>query len=110
MINVTIDRIEYKVTMKGHADYAELGKDIVCSAMSILFFSLAHTLEDNTDKLLGGVALSENNGEITISACPQEGYASIIGAVYEMFTTGTRLLHENYPNNVHLTVRGECAL
>lgn len=41
-----------KITVDGHADYAEQGKDIVCSAVSVLTFNLIKSIEClTTDKI-----------------------------------------------------------
>lgn len=35
-----------RVTVQGHADYAEKGKDVVCAAVSALVYALIATLEE----------------------------------------------------------------
>lgn len=35
--------------MEGHAEYGRKGKDIVCSAVSILYINLVNSLENFTD-------------------------------------------------------------
>lgn len=50
MIVVTVSTA--KITVDGHADYAEQGKDIVCSAVSVLTFNLIRSIEClTTDKI-----------------------------------------------------------
>lgn len=106
MITVTADRLEYSVTIEGHAGYCdEKGKDIVCAAMSILYYTFCMMLTEQESKLLS-LEMSEGEGTYKIKWCPQEGYAEIIDTVYDMFLTGVRLLHENYPNNVILIAKG----
>ena len=39
-----------EIKMEGHADYAEAGKDIVCSACSILLFTLLEELQKQQAK------------------------------------------------------------
>lgn len=43
MIVVTVSTAQ--ITVDGHADYAEQGKDIVCSAVSVLTFNLIKSIE-----------------------------------------------------------------
>lgn len=109
MINVKIDPTEYKVEIDGHAGYAPHGSDIVCSAVSILYFALVHTLEDKKEMLIDGVFLSRTGDKVSVKAMPYEGYVSVIEAVYDTFTTGIRLLTENYPDHVSLENVGVCA-
>ena len=45
---------EYKaVVCEGHAEYAEAGDDIICSAVSILVTNTANSIEKFTDSFLG---------------------------------------------------------
>lgn len=37
------------ITVDGHAGYAEIGKDIICAAVSVLTQGLVHSLEALTD-------------------------------------------------------------
>ena len=55
---------EYKsVISTGHADYSEAGRDIVCSAASILLINTANSIEKFTDSFLGSDA---DDGVVTI--------------------------------------------
>jgi hypothetical protein len=56
MIKITFQtrNSEYKsVISEGHAEYAEAGEDIVCSAVSILLINTANSIEAFTDSYLG---------------------------------------------------------
>ena len=56
MINITIQtkNHNYKaVFSEGHAEYAEAGEDIVCSAVSILLINTANAIEQFTDSFMG---------------------------------------------------------
>lgn len=49
---ITVDRYSDRITLKGHADYAEHGKDIVCSAVSVLVQTLIQSVETlTTDRI-----------------------------------------------------------
>ncbi len=45
-------RNEFSITIAGHAQYAEPGKDIVCSAISALYENLLQSLEQLTSSEL----------------------------------------------------------
>ena len=52
---------EFEITLKGHADFAEKGKDIVCAAVSVLFSELLYAANKN-----------EIEGNINILKCKAE--------------------------------------
>ena len=66
MIKITFQKQngEYKsVISEGHAEFAESGDDIVCSAVSVLLINTANSLESFTDSLLGS---DSDDGVLTI--------------------------------------------
>ena len=49
---ITVNRYSDKITLRGHANYAEIGKDIVCSAVSVLVQTLVQSVETlTTDRI-----------------------------------------------------------
>jgi uncharacterized protein YsxB (DUF464 family) len=62
MINITIvrssDKLIESVTVSGHAEYDEPGKDIVCAGVSAVTFGVANAVEE-----LCGIALQVEQGE-----------------------------------------------
>lgn len=49
---ITVDRYSDRITVKGHANYAEIGRDIVCSAVSVLVQTLIQSVETlTTDRI-----------------------------------------------------------
>ncbi len=46
---IVIDISATGVKINGHAGYAEIGKDIICAAVSVLAQGLVHSLEALTD-------------------------------------------------------------
>ena len=66
MIKITFQKQngEYRsVISEGHAEFAESGEDIVCSAVSVLLINTANSLESFTDSLLGS---DSDDGVLTI--------------------------------------------
>ena len=53
MINIKIKQTERDclIEMHGHAGYAPRGRDIVCSAISVLFLTLANSIDETSDAL-----------------------------------------------------------
>lgn len=103
-IEVSYEDRFLKVSVVGHAEYAEYGKDIVCSAISILSHSLYIYLTDAQDEgLLEKLSIKLAEGEMKFSAFIldrkiEEGLKPII--------IGFRTLSKNYKKNVHFSPKG----
>lgn len=111
MIDVTFSAEETDITLKikGHAGHDEFGKDIVCSASSILAYTLAQTLEDMylADMLRKKPQIDLKSGDATIVCSPKKkSYMKAIQC-YKVVQNGFRLLALNYPQYVALRVFGE---
>lgn len=48
---ITITEQKNKITVSGHANHAEKGKDVVCAAVTALTYCLAWSLEDLTETI-----------------------------------------------------------
>ena len=82
--------------VKGHANYAESGKDIVCSAVSSLCISFANTM------LVAGVekrCFRMEDGSFFMSAAIAENQAYAEGA-FDMAVNGLQMIAERYPDHV----------
>lgn len=75
------------ITLEGHAGYAEIGKDIVCSAVSILIYTLLQYADDKGIKCR--YTLDNGSAEIHIT-----------DSCRDFMITGFRLLEEAYPNYI----------
>ena len=70
MVTVTIT--ENGLTIDGHAGYAEIGKDIVCAAVSSLTQGLIHSLKALTDDEISYRVVS-GHAEITYKDLSERG-------------------------------------
>lgn len=105
MISVVFDRNKYKLTLEGHAYSGEAGHDLVCSAASILAYTLASNIEYIAECGQAKEPMAElKEGSATICCMPQKGYASIVALVFETICAGYSLLANNYPENLTFTV------
>ena len=106
MLNVTFEEKDGKLTltMKGHAGQAVFGKDIVCSAASILAYTVAqfvHTAGKEGNLVLRPI-IDLDEGSAFISCEPwKDSYATIKG-VYLFAEVGFKLLANDYPLFVKL--------
>lgn len=87
---------ENKMTIEGHARYAEHGKDIVCAAVTILMQTLIVSLEQLTTEeikheLSPGWAMIEY-GNLS------KGAKTLV----DSFFIGIRLVEKEFPNNVRV--------
>lgn len=93
------ERVILSLYVDGHANYAENGKDIVCSAVSCLCISLANTL------LATGVdkgCFRIEDGSFYVSATIVENRAYAEGA-FDMAVNGLQMIAEQYPDHVVFT-------
>ena len=84
-------RADYgRITVHGHAGYAPKGQDIVCSAASILLYTLAASLGDD----LHDVKIEEGDSRLTwrVNKKNNQTQATIL--------QGFRLLAGTYPDHV----------
>ena len=106
-VNVSIDRDkrEFSLSVKGHAGYAEEGKDIVCASASILAYTIAQVIKnmgDNGD-LTEPPTLELNGGDANIvcRAKNDDLYADLVADFY-VIKIGYMLLAHNYPQYVEI--------
>ena len=84
---------EISIEVQGHSGYAEFGKDIVCSAISVLIQTLIYYLEDNAD-------YCDNTIQSGYVFCYAKGGDT--RASFDTILTGLRLIEEQYPDYIKL--------
>ena len=92
MVTVEVRRNGVKIV--GHTRYAELGKDIVCSAISALFENLILSLEELT-KDKARYEIVPGNSSMTHEVLTPEGRL-----LKNSFLLGVRAVAEEYPDYV----------
>lgn len=100
MIEINFKPNEYEISVSGHANYAEEGKDIVCAAVSMLFYTLAASL----DEKICTCEKTIDKGSSTIKCIPQEKYVQNIALIFWTIMNGFELLAESYQDHVKLTI------
>lgn len=109
MITIDINKYEDKMMVElivtGHADYDEVGKDIVCASVSILTYSFAQVVKNAYDegrlKEEPYIALNKGDSKVICICDSAEVYCDILKSL-QMIDVGFSLLHHNYPDNVKL--------
>lgn len=99
------DRDTYIMTAVGHADYAELGSDIVCSAISTLIYTLAQNVKDmeRLEWLKKRAVLKLDDGDTKITCKPRVERRNAAKLIFTCIQRGMELLAANYPEYVGIT-------
>lgn len=97
------------LTVKGHSGLAEEGKDIVCSAVTILAYTVAQVVETMQEqgRLKNKPNIRLEKGDAVITCKPTKQYFAEALHTYTVAQVGYDLLHSNYPQYVQLTKFGE---
>ncbi len=92
----------YDITITGHADFNP-GLDIVCSAVSMLSYTLMQCLKDAEDNgCLTECSINTKSGDVYISVKPEQFYRKLLENTVDTIITGFELLADKYPDNVKL--------
>ena len=92
------------MTLKGHAGTAPKGEDLVCSAATMLAYTVAQAVQFLYEKgqLKKKPKIHITDGSATIIATPtEEGYAPVLHTFW-VAQCGIHVLQHNYPQNVKL--------
>jgi uncharacterized protein YsxB (DUF464 family) len=93
-----VTRYKDRITLEGHANYAEHGRDIVCSAVSVLVQTLIQSVESlTTDK----IEYSMSPGTVDIKFWSLSDHSKVL---IDSFFIGVEGIAAAYPDNVKVTV------
>ena len=96
---IVIKNTKNHISIKGHANYADYGKDIVCSAVSILIQTLIQSIEELTaDKIK--YSMSAGNVDIEYRNLSEKSQTLL-----DSFFIGLKMIADEYPKNVKLSKR-----
>lgn len=95
--------------LKGHAGFSESGSDVLCSAASILAYTVAKAIsfmyEEKKLRKKPNIVLKEGNATI-ICKPKEDSYAQALHTFF-VAEVGYSLLSQSYPNHVELTPFGK---
>ena len=101
MIRVRYDRREHRVTVSGHAGYAERGEDILCAAASMLLHTLAGAVRGLSKRgFAADIAVNLRTGAGEVVCIPEGEFGCVVTAVMDSIVLGFRLLAGDYPEYV----------
>lgn len=105
MIKINVDMSDYTVEVKGHANSAPKGEDIICAGISALFYTLYEVLDQNREMLEKNSLKSiQDEGNGTIFCKPKKEYEGNVQMMYMTILTGLNLMAENYPEYIKMVV------
>ena len=96
MINITFKPQSLELEITGHAGADVKGKDIVCSAVSMLFYTLADSLVKSEEMLKKHPIIKMEDGNGYIKCRPRKEYQGNISLIYWTILNGYQLLAEEY--------------
>lgn len=106
MINITFNPKTFTLDITGHAEHGKNGEDIVCSAISTLFYTLGESLYQSKQMMSEDIIFSDEDGNGHLSCKPKAEYEANVSLIYWTILTGFELVAKNYKNNVTLNVVG----
>lgn len=112
MIKASFTRTEDKTLLfkiDGHAGQDNSGHDIVCSAASILAYTLAQTMRyiEEQDGFELKPIIQLNEGKAIVLVRPKEKYEGEVMQTFFTIEVGYSLLAQNYPQYVELKQFGK---
>lgn len=107
MIQAVYHRKFHRLSIEGHAGSGEYGHDIVCSAASILAYTLANAVLNMAE--CGQVRdpkveLEAGKGEVSCRTIHK--YEAPVTLIFDTLCAGFEVLASEYPNNISYELRG----
>lgn len=100
MITITFNPKTLELEIKGHANQDVKGKDIVCSAISALFYTLGQTLCDSAFMLEEEPIVKYKDGAGYICCSPKVEYEGNIACMYRTILIGLQMVAKEYSDFV----------
>lgn len=107
MVTVRYSPDKHILKMKGHADFGEVGTDIICAAISTIYYNLCqmfHTYPKEAFKELDMKEATGKNGVTSIKCTPAEGYETWIDHDFLYALRGFEMIQGQYPECLNLII------
>ncbi len=106
MINIEFKPKTFTLDVTGHAEHGKKGEDIVCAAISTLFYTLSETLCNSKEMLSEDIVFCDEDGNGHLSCKPKEEFEANVSLIYWTILTGLELVAKNYKENVSFSIGG----
>ena len=104
MITIQYARKRHSLRIKGHAGFANIGQDIICASVSMVFYNLAQVLMDY-DKDTMARPVKMRFGDVSlIEATPKDAVRAWVDHDFYFAMRGFSMLAEQYPEYVNVVV------
>lgn len=101
MIRVDFYPSNHRITVTGHADSAEPGRDLVCCAASAYAYALQYNMEYLNDKgWMENVQIRMDPGDVVIACLPVPEKKNIVTLLFNSLCMGFFILEADYPDYV----------
>ena len=104
MVNIKFNPKYLQLEVIGHAGSGKKGEDIVCSAISTLFYTLGETLMQSAEMLVESPVVVDKEGNGVIVCTPKAEYEGNIACIYRTVLIGLQMVAEHYPEYATFTV------
>jgi uncharacterized protein YsxB (DUF464 family) len=104
MIKIAFNPNEFEIRVKGHAGYGKKGEDIVCAAVSALFYTLGETLHESQYMLEEPLTFRDEDGSGIVSCKPKPEYIGNVGCFYRAIVIGFETISKNYDKFVKFSL------
>lgn len=98
------DNKSIHLKVKGHANAAPYGEDLICASASMLVYTVAQAMTFMYDQgyLEEKPRIKMREGKASVSAIPKEAYRAEVLHTYWTAQCGAHVLAKNYPEYVTL--------
>lgn len=99
---ITVKRNGLSITINGHANSAECGKDLICASASILFYTLVENVGqmERKGKCKAQIKALEGDAEVKIAVLP--AYFDEAVMLIEHIMVGYEILSSEYPEYIRI--------
>lgn len=104
MINIEFKPKTWELTIEGHSEHGEKGKDIVCAAVSALFYTLGESLYHSLDIQAEPPVFKEDDGRGYLKCIPEPEYELNVTYIYATVMTGLQMVANQHPEHVKLSI------
>lgn len=101
---IEVKRNGLTLTIKGHAQSAEKGKDLICASASMLFYTLVANIEqmEGVGKCKSQIKALEGDAEVKVIASPSAH--DEVTSVFNTIMTGYEVLSNEYPEFIKILI------
>lgn len=101
---IEVKRNGLTLTIKGHAQSAEKGKDLICASASILFYTLVENISrlEDMGKCKSQIKALEGDAEVKVIASPSE--FDVVTSIFNTIMVGYEVLANEYPEFIRILI------